>query len=405
MTVALLALESASSLASVAVRDPTGRLVSADAQSGQSHSSQLLPLAEGLLNRLGEEWRSLHGLVVGVGPGSFTGIRIACGIAQGICLGLDRLCYPVSGFEAAAYAWWSTHAHGDRQQLLIAFDARLGESFAALMEVSRENDRICLSWIASPAVVGNDRLADFGREVRDDSLLVRLTDPDVRLMGEESLLLAGWMLRYASDSKWDRPSHWVAAAALEPIYVRDKVAQTIAERQDIPDLSWADMRAEDIESVLAIELEAYPFPWTEGNFRDSFSAGYRLRLLRERGVLVGYLVWMPVLQEAHLLNITLAPARQGHGLGAWMMRQAMEQMRAEGMQHVLLEVRPSNVRALGLYGRLRFSQIGLRKGYYPQSVVCAEGREDAVVMRINLQPAASVSASDRRHDNRRAADV
>ena len=83
MTVALLALESASPLASVAVRDPAGRLVSAHAQSGQSHSSQLLPLAEELLNRLGEEWRSLHGLVVGVGPGSFTGIQLRAGLHRG----------------------------------------------------------------------------------------------------------------------------------------------------------------------------------------------------------------------------------------------------------------------------------------------------------------------------------
>ena len=136
---------------------------------------------------------------------------------------------------------------------------------------------------------------------------------------------------------------------------------------------------------MAIENIAYPFPWTIGNFRDSINAGYRLKLLRERGVLIGYAVWMPIIQEAHLLNITLAPSRQGHGLGAWMMRSIMQEMQAQGMQQILLEVRPSNHRALALYRRLGFSRIGIRKGYYPNSVTAEVSREDAVVMRRNLE--------------------
>ena len=134
----MLGLESADALASVALSQEGGQLHTATAQAGQSHSSQLLPLAKELLAQSGLSWQSLAGLVVGIGPGSFTGLRIACGIAQGLSLGLNRPCYPVTGFEAAAYAWWSTHDHGEHQQFLIEFDARLGESFGAILEFKRK---------------------------------------------------------------------------------------------------------------------------------------------------------------------------------------------------------------------------------------------------------------------------
>ena len=385
MNGAMLGLESADALASVAVSQEDGQLHTATAPAGQSHSSQLLPLAQELLGRSGLSWQSLAGLVVGIGPGSFTGLRIACGIAQGLSLGLNRPCYPVTGFEAAAYAWWSTQQHGDHQQFLIEFDARLGESFAAILEFKRNDLQTDVAWIVAPTVVQKAAVSDLGAGVRNDQALLILSDPMVSTMGNVPLPISGWMMRYARDSQLNRPGQWVNAAALAPLYVREKVAQTILERQQGADLQWSEMRADDLDAVMAIENIAYPFPWTVGNFRDSLAAGYRLKLLRERGVLIGYAVWMPIIQEAHLLNITLAPPRQGHGLGAWMMRSIMQEMQAQGMQQILLEVRPSNHRALALYRRLGFSRIGIRKGYYPNSATAQVSREDAVVMRRKLE--------------------
>lgn len=385
MIAPLLAIESASEIGSVALMQACGTVTSATATSGQSHSSQLLPIAESLLQNAGLSWPSLSGLAVGVGPGSFTGIRIACGIAQGLSLGLDRPCYPVSGFEACAYAWWSTQPHRDRQQFLVSFDARLGERFAALLEFTASAGQTMVHWCVAPAVVPEHAMSQFGMIDRDDDCLIELHDSDPAAMGDASLPLAGWIVRYAQDPQLQRPQAWVPAAALEPLYVRQKVAQTIAERAEFPDLAWAQMTTADIAAVMAIEQQAYPFPWSSGNFLDSLAAGYRLRILKEHGVMLGYAVWMPVLQEAHLLNITLAPLRQGHGLGAWMMRRILDQMRAAGMESVLLEVRPSNVRAIGLYRKLGFTQIGLRKGYYPNSAIEGESREDALVMRLELE--------------------
>ncbi|MFZ9346983.1 MAG: ribosomal protein S18-alanine N-acetyltransferase, partial [Burkholderiaceae bacterium] len=118
-----------------------------------------------------------------------------------------------------------------------------------------------------------------------------------------------------------------------------------------------------------------------GNFLDSLRAGYSLRILKENGVMIGYVVWMAVVEEAHLLNLTLSPARQGHGLGSWMMQQFMAQVQAAGFAKILLEVRPSNQAAIGLYRKFGFKEIGRRHGYYPNSGAPGESREDAIVMR------------------------
>lgn len=131
---------------------------------------------------------------------------------------------------------------------------------------------------------------------------------------------------------------------------------------------------------MAIELEAYPFPWSRGNFADSLQSGYHARVLRSvSSELLGYFLMMYVVDEAHLLNITVAPRLHGRGVGHWLLDQARQQAKEAGMESMLLEVRPSNLRALHVYQRYGFAQIGRRKQYYPAA---NNGREDAIVMRL-----------------------
>jgi ribosomal-protein-alanine acetyltransferase len=143
----------------------------------------------------------------------------------------------------------------------------------------------------------------------------------------------------------------------------------------------APMLAEDIAEVLSIEVAAYEFPWTHGNFVDSLRAGHSAWTMRgSGGRLLGYAVMMIAIDEAHLLNLTVSPARRRLGLG-WCLLEAMaENARGYGARSMLLEVRPSNGGALNMYARYGFVRIGTRRGYYP----ARDGREDAVVMRVPL---------------------
>lgn len=144
----------------------------------------------------------------------------------------------------------------------------------------------------------------------------------------------------------------------------------------------------DLDAVLAIEQVAYPFPWMYGNFTDSLRAGYDAELLRRPGgAILAYSVAMHgAAGETHLLNLTVSPdaRRQGHA------RELLDALvvRARERSHATLwlEVRMSNLRARAVYERYGFSQVGLRRGYYPAG---QSAREDACVMKLELAPVVS----------------
>lgn len=151
---------------------------------------------------------------------------------------------------------------------------------------------------------------------------------------------------------------------------------------DLARLHYEPMQAGDLAEVLALENSVYPHPWSMANFADSLASQYQAWILRDPdGTLIGYFLLMAIVDEAHLLNVAVAAERQGQGLGLLLLNQAVACARGLGMASVLLEVRPSNLRALQVYERYGFQQIGRRKGYYPAA---QQQREDAIVMRFEL---------------------
>lgn len=148
-------------------------------------------------------------------------------------------------------------------------------------------------------------------------------------------------------------------------------------------LAFRPMRAADLPWVAAREQELHLTPWSEGNFSDSLEAGYSCWLAHEDGAVqqpVAYAVLLVVLDEAHLLNITVAGAQQRRGVGGALLDFLFALARQAGAGQMFLEVRPSNEPARALYRRAGFQLIGRRKGYYPGP----DGGEDALVMRLPL---------------------
>ena len=140
------------------------------------------------------------------------------------------------------------------------------------------------------------------------------------------------------------------------------------------------MREADLEAVMAIELRAYPFPWTRGIFRDCLHANYPMWVQERAGRMVGYGVLSIAADEAHVLNLCTAPDHEGEGLGRRMLQALLRIARGHGAQRVFLEVRPSTPGAIVLYPSEGFNEIGRRPRYYP----ARDGREDALVMAIEL---------------------
>ena len=143
------------------------------------------------------------------------------------------------------------------------------------------------------------------------------------------------------------------------------------------------MNIRDVEEVVRIENDAYPFPWTRGNFLDSLANRYEAWVLREADErLAGYFLLMSAVDDVHLLNITVRPDLHGQGIGRYLLNKVCELAESAGIYRVLLEVRPSNQHALAVYRHAGFQMIGIRKKYYPAA---GSSREDAIVMRLTLK--------------------
>ncbi len=142
------------------------------------------------------------------------------------------------------------------------------------------------------------------------------------------------------------------------------------------------MRPDDVGQMIAIELNAYEFPWTEGIFRDCLRAGYHCWVLASDEDLIGYGILSVAAHEAHVLNVCVAKDQQGQGHGRRLMMRLLDLARWHRVERAYLEVRPSNVHAIALYHQLGFNEIGQRPNYYPTR----HGREDALVMAIELLP-------------------
>jgi len=144
--------------------------------------------------------------------------------------------------------------------------------------------------------------------------------------------------------------------------------------KDAPQL--AVMRDADLTEVLVVENAIYSHPWTRGNFADSLRAGYLCRTWRSGEELLGYFVLLVAAGEGHLLNLSVATARQRQGHGSRLLGEVMRLARGRDARKMFLEVRPTNAGAKALYSRFGFGQVAVRPGYYPAH----GGREDALVL-------------------------
>jgi tRNA threonylcarbamoyladenosine biosynthesis protein TsaB len=141
----ILALDTAGRACSVALL-AGGRVFQRFEASPQRHAATLLPLAEACLAEAGLGLAELDAVAFGRGPGSFTGLRIAASVAQGVAFAARLPVLPVSSLAAGAAAAWRLHGW---RRVLVAYDARMGELYTAAFELD-EGGR--------PQAVGPERL-------------------------------------------------------------------------------------------------------------------------------------------------------------------------------------------------------------------------------------------------------
>lgn len=192
---------------------------------GRPHSETLLPLVRELLADAELSVGGLDAIAFGVGPGAFTGLRVACGAAQGLAVAADRPLLPVVSLEAMA-------ASVDAPRVVSLLDARMGEVYVGCYEREGETwqlsgeirvgapEQIALPGTAGWAACGNGPAAYPG-------LAARLSEAGIDWV--PGVLPDAAMVARLAAPRVSR-GEGIDAALAAPLYVRDKVAKTVAER-------------------------------------------------------------------------------------------------------------------------------------------------------------------------------
>ena len=206
-----------------------GRVLSRDIHAGQTHSQQILPTLRELLDEAKVELTTLDGIAFGAGPGSFTGLRIACGVAQGLAFGANLPVVAVSTLQALAQ-------QSGAEKVIACLDARMGEIYHAAYEKNK-GEWIEVSAPAlfkpedAPKVAGGDWVgvgtgwlvypealqAVYGEQLREMPAPDHHSHPTASSIAELALS--------TFEAGLARPAHEAA-----PIYIRNKVALKMSER-------------------------------------------------------------------------------------------------------------------------------------------------------------------------------
>ncbi len=136
----------------------------------------------------------------------------------------------------------------------------------------------------------------------------------------------------------------------------------------------------DVVAVAAIEKECAVSPWPSDLFMGEFSLPAESRrwlVAQVQEVIVGFAGAMVAVDEATLLNVGIAPRWQRRGVAHQLVLQLLDDVVSLSVRKVFLEVRVSNSKARGLYVKLGFEDVAVRKKYYSDG-------EDAVVMGLSV---------------------
>lgn len=220
----LLAIDTSSEFASVALLYGT-TVLSRLASGPQTHSQTLLPMVQQVLQEAGLRLADCTAIAFGAGPGSFTGVRTACGVAQGLAFGADRPVVAISTLEAMAQA---CHESTGATAVLALLDARMGEVYWAQYRFTPTLEIViapCLSAPADVAPIGavtacGNGLSAYATQFAGQPF-IHDARPDLMPHANQVASLARQALAAGLQ---------VAARDAQPIYLRNKIALTTAER-------------------------------------------------------------------------------------------------------------------------------------------------------------------------------
>ena len=398
-TLKILALDTASEMLALGAGVVDGGTVAmqavADAPAPRQANQVLVPRTAELLKACGWAPADLDALVVGRGPGSFTGVRIGIATAKGLACGLGVPVYGVSTLDAVAWRAWR---HGVRGQLGVVEDAMRKEVYPVRYLLGEQGvRRLDVDRVAKPAEVAaawaqaGERLLLVGDGLRKHAACFE--DGPFEL-GEQELWAPdaqGLLQAYVAACEAGEQGMGDAAALL-PVYTRlsdaeENERKRLALKDKMPASGVADQRAigglfchplafSDVAEVVDLQQRAMgQDAWTRGKLEDEVGRVDRSWwVARKDGVVVGCAGGQVVDGELCIFSVCTDPHWRRQGVATRLLERVGTDGRALGAQTVTLEVRTANERAIALYHELGLEDVGVRPRYYSDHA-------DALIMR------------------------
>ncbi|MBP3893236.1 MAG: tRNA (adenosine(37)-N6)-threonylcarbamoyltransferase complex transferase subunit TsaD [Atopobiaceae bacterium] len=427
----VLALDTSTDMLCCAVAQWTPRdggadvtvLASGDHLCRRQTNVELTSTALDCLARAGLSMGDVDEVLVGRGPGSFTGVRIGIATAKGLSCGLGVPLYGASTLDAAAWHAWRS---GVRGVLGVVGDAMRGEVYPGVYQLGEEGPT--RTFVAETVVKAQACVDDWAGRFTADTLT--LTGDGLKKY--RSLFEGAGFDDVVDEALWHPSSEGLlyAAASCErsdirdsgdpalvlPIYTRLSDAEE-AERQRLGlgksgfvegsgvaeelagiHTQLRPMSVNDLAQVAELEADAFVGgvhePWTAAMFEEELSQpGRTWWVAHDRGSVIGFAGGVLAGERLEVLDVAVDASRRHEGIASRLLARLAYDGQTLGATEITLEVHNGNEAARGLYESLGFEQVGMRRNYYGQG-------NDALIMTALLPLMADVSRVGERPEPR-----
>jgi tRNA threonylcarbamoyl adenosine modification protein YeaZ/ribosomal-protein-alanine acetyltransferase len=342
----LLVIDTSSTRTSVAIIQDRKPIISLHHDDSLAHGEVLPRLVAKAL----EVENRIDQVIIGMGPGPFTGLRVGISFAQIFALGRNLPWLGLCSLDAIV----DPSAISATKKYLVATDARRKEIYWAKYENGR---RIFEPHVSAPQTIQSLGLPAFG-----EGAIKYGFSQNMEFLFPNPILMANLISTAKTYSL--------------PLYLRRPDAYPAPHN-----VKFRAMTAQDLESVFAMELLVYEneSPWSLGQFEEELNGKNRWYLIAEQeGKIIGYVGALFIDQNTDITTLTVHPEFRKKGIGRELLRRLIDWARTQRSKSVMLEMRIGNLEAEPLYLAFGFVEISRRSDYYGPGLNALVMRKDLV---------------------------
>ena len=220
----LLAFDTATEYCSVALETEEG-IIERTEKLGNAHSESLLPWIDDMVKKASLQLKDIEGIIFSAGPGSFTGLRIACGVAQGLAWGIDKKVLPASTLAAMAFRF-----KDKAPRVAVINHAPMNECYAAVYASDDNGFEV----IQSEHLIKPEKVGLWLKQMQAGFVAgtaIGVYEMDIEIPSEYAHPSARDMIEWYRATQSVSEKLWTDPDKAAPLYIRDHVALTINERQ------------------------------------------------------------------------------------------------------------------------------------------------------------------------------